>query len=84
MKYILIDNINDNVDEIYNFLKLVKNLGIINVRLDFDYEKYKFSDDVKVPEYYFDLYKKFNNYAKELELKVQGCGQIDAILEKSR
>lgn len=83
LKYILIDGVNDNEEEISNFIQLVKNLGIQNVRLDFDYEKYKFTKDVKVPEYYFNLYNTFNQKALELGLNIQKCEQVEAILNKS-
>jgi pyruvate-formate lyase-activating enzyme len=84
MKYIIVDGINDNKEEISQFLNLVKNIGILNVRLDFDYEKYKFSKDIKVPKYYFDLYEHFNKIALDLGLKIQVCEQIEAILNKSK
>ena len=83
MKYIIVDGVNDNSVEISNFVRLVKRLGIKDIRLDFDYEKYKFTKDIKVPEYYFDLYKIFNNLATELDLNIQKCEQIEAILNKS-
>ena len=83
MKYIIIDGINDNIKEITDFIILVKNLGIKNIRLDFDYEKYKFSENIAVPGYYFDLYNKFNEKCNEFGLNIQHCGQIDAILDHS-
>lgn len=84
LKYIIVDGVNDNIEEITNFVQLVKNLEIENIRLDFDYEKYKFTENIQVPEYYFDLYKTFNQKALELGLNVQKCEQIEAILHKSR
>ncbi len=83
LKYILVDGVNDNVSEITGFVKLVKNLGINNIRLDFDYEKYKFTRNIYVPEYYFDLYKEFNKLSEKFGLNVQKCEQIEAILNKS-
>lgn len=83
MKYIIVDGVNDNPEEISKFVRLVKELGIKDIRLDFDYEKYKFTRNIKVPEYYFDLYKTFNQLAIELDLNVQKCEQIEAILNKS-
>ncbi len=83
LKYIIVDNANDNKEEIKKFLDLAKELEIQNVRLDFDYEKYKFSKNIKVPEYYFDLFDTFNNYANEKGLNVLMCDQIQAILDKS-
>ena len=83
MKYIIVDGVNDNNEEITNFIKLVSELGIKDIRLDFDYEKYKFTRNIKVPDYYFDLYKNFNEISFDLGLNVQKCEQIEAILDKS-
>lgn len=83
LKYIIVDGVNDNIEEITNFIQLVKNLEIENIRLDFDYEKYKFTKNIKVPEYYFNLYETFNKKASELGLNVQKCEQVEAILKKS-
>ena len=83
MKYIIVDGVNDNNEEITNFIKLVSELGIKEIRLDFDYEKYKYTRNIKVPDYYFDLYKNFNEVSKQCGLNVQKCDQIEAILDKS-
>lgn len=84
LKYIIVDNINDNEEEIEKFLALADEIGILNVRLDFDYEKYKFVNDVKVPDYYFNLYEYFKKSAQKKNLIIQTCSQIEAILNKSR
>ena len=83
MKYILVDGVNDDIDEIKNFVKLVKSLEIKNIRLDFDYAKYKFTGSIKVPQYYFELYKYFNEAANEAGLDIQKYTQIEAILNNS-
>lgn len=83
LKYIIVDNANDNEEEIKKFLNIAKELEIKNVRLDFDYEKYKFTKDIKVPDYYFNLFNTFNDYAKMNGLNVLMCDQIQAILDKS-
>ncbi len=82
LKYIIVDNCNDNVNEIEKFLNLASNLGIENVRLDIDYEKYKFTSDKKVPAYYFNLYKKFNEIALLRNLNIQTYSQVEEILNK--
>ncbi len=84
MKYILVDGVNDNIKEISGFINLVKSLGINDIRMDFDYEKYKYTGNIKVPEYYFELYKNFNKLSNEAGLNVQKCEQVEAILNKSR
>lgn len=83
LKYIIVDDVNDNEEEISKFLNLVSELGIKNVRLDFDYEKYKFTNDCKVPQKYFALYDKFNEISKQKNLNILKCEQIEAILKKS-
>ena len=84
LKYILIDGVNDNKKELENFLNTAKDLGINNVRLDFDYEKYRFTEDITVPEYYFELYDFFNTEVKKRNLNALKCTQIEAILNKSK
>lgn len=84
LKYIIIDNINDNKEEIEKFLSVCEDLGIKNVRLDIDYEKYKFTQNIKVPKHYFDLYEYFNTSAKNKELNILKCDQVEAILNKSK
>lgn len=83
MKYIIVDGVNDNKDEIISFIKLVKSLSVKKIRLDFDYEKYKFTLDKKVPPLYFELYDTFNNVALQEGLYIEHCAQIDEILKKS-
>lgn len=83
MKYIIVDGVNDTAEEITSFIKLVKSLDIKKIRLDFDYEKYKFTGNLNVPKNYYDLYNLFNKVATEENLSIQHCGQIDAILNKN-
>ena len=83
LKYILVDKYNDNNKEIEEFFNVVTSLGIKNVRLDIDYEKYKFTRYIRVPEYYFDLIKCFNKLAADNNLNVQICEQVLAVLNKS-
>lgn len=84
MKYIIVDGVNDNIEEITSFIKLVKSLSIQKIRLDFDYEKYKYTLGKKVPAHYFELYNEFNKIATQEGLSIQHCAQIDEILRNSR
>lgn len=84
LKYIIIDDYNDNVDEINKFINIVKEIGNTTVRLDIDYEKYKITKDITVPEHYFNLIETFNNLAKQNNLNVQHCPIVEGILNKSR
>lgn len=82
LKYILLDGINDSTEEIFAFLNLVSSLKIKNVMFSFDYEKYKYSSDIQIPQTYFEIFEKFSQYAKELDLNVDVSCQADAIMRK--
>ncbi len=84
LKYIIVDGINDNIEEIEKFVKLVSSLEIMKIRLDFDYEKYKFTGNIPLPKHYFELYDKFNELALKDGLDIQKCDQIEAILNKNK
>ncbi len=82
LKYIIVDNINDNNEEIEKFINLAKNLGVKNVRMDIDYEKYNIDNYEAIPQKYYDLILFFNKLAKDANLNVQHCNQVDFILSK--
>ncbi len=83
LKYILVDGINDNIDELTAFFNVVSELGVKNVRLDVDFQKYSLSNNVKVPNHYSALFDFFNTKAKELNLNIVIYEQVEAILNKS-
>ena len=60
-----------------------RTFGELPHQIIFDYEKYKYTRNIKVPDYYFDLYKNFNEVSKQYGLNVQKCDQIEAILDKN-
>ena len=84
LKYILVDDVNDNKEEIEKFIKTVVSLGVKNVRMDVDYEKYKYSFHNKVPEHYFELFDYFYELSAKNELTIEKCVQSEKILEYSR
>lgn len=84
LKYIIVDNANDTEEEIENFLKLVKELGVMNVRIDFDSVKYKFTGDINVPDSYFNLINYFYKSAEEKNLTIRKYEQTEAILNKAK
>ena len=82
LKYIIIDDVNDNETELFNFIKLVKELGVQNIRLDFDFEKYKYERDIKIPVKYYDLFKMYNIEAEKAGLTIHRYEQVEDILKK--
>lgn len=84
LKYILVDNVNDNKKEITDFIHLVKNIGVNNIRMDVDFVKYKYSESQNIPEHYLDLYEHFNSLALNLGLNIQTNDQAKAIIEKKK
>ena len=82
LKYIIVDGINDNKNEIYNFLALTHSLGIKKVKLDFDNVKYSYGEISQIPEYYKELLEYFHNTAKELNLILHYGDTTNAILKE--
>ncbi len=82
LKYIIVDDINDNETELLNFVKLVKSLGIENIRMDFDFVKYRYEKGVKIPDKYYELFDLFNKEAEKEGLNVRKYEQIENILAK--
>ncbi len=83
LKYIIVDDYNDNKEEIKSFIDVATSLGIKNVRLDIDYEKYKLTKNISVPDSYFDLIAYFNELSEKNSLVVNHCEQVEAILRKT-
>ncbi len=84
LKYILIDGANDNKTELEGFIKLLKEIGIKNTRLDLDFNKYKLNGSLKVPKHYYELYDYFNKECKINGLNVKTDNQIVYILESCK
>ena len=83
LKYIIVDDFNDNKEEIKAFIDIAVSIGIKQVRIDIDYEKYKFERNLKVPQSYLELINYFNELAKENSMTVLHFDQVDQILERS-
>ncbi len=82
LKYIIVDDVNDNETELVNFIHLVKDIGVKNIRMDFDLEKYKYERDKKIPRKYYDLYKIFDKEAEKEGLTILRYEQVEGILDK--
>ncbi|MBQ8886683.1 MAG: radical SAM protein [Candidatus Gastranaerophilales bacterium] len=84
LKYIIIREVNDNVEEIQKFIDVVTSLGIKHVQLDVDFVEFGLDNDKQVPDYYFDLIKTFNELASKNNIKVCDSQQTEEILKKGR
>lgn len=82
LKYIIVDELNDNIEEMTKFFDIVKMLGIKNVRLDVDSRKYILNNSTVVPAHYGKLYEFFKNKAEELSLNLFSDEQMEVILKK--
>lgn len=65
IKYIIIRNVNDNIEEITNFINLMSNIGIKNVCFDVDYRDIIGSEVREIPQHY----KKLIEFAEQLSTK---------------
>lgn len=82
LKYILIKNLNDNVEEIEKWLLLAKELNIKSVRLDVEYSNSSLDDIKNIPEHYYQIYKHVKKRTNELNLTLNSAEQVNKILEK--
>ena len=71
-KYIIIDELNDNIEALEDWIQLIHSLGIKNAKVDVNLRKY-FSEynhkNPTVPKHYYDMYKHYNKRIKELDIK---------------
>lgn len=80
LKFILVDCVNDNIQEINKFFDVVLSLGVKNVRLYVDFEKYHIATNHPVPKHYHQLFDYFNSFAQKNNLSVKSYGQTEEIL----
>ena len=67
VKYIVVEHINDNVQEIQKFIDLMIDIGIENVEFMIDNKWALFTDlkETPFPKHYFDLYLYFKDACKK-------------------
>ncbi len=67
-KYIIVDGLNDNIEDLNNWIELINSLGIKEVRIDVNFLKY-FSEcnpkEVTVPDIYYKMYEHFSKKVAE-------------------
>ncbi len=81
LKYILVKDMNDNIDEIEKWLSLAAKVKAPAIRLDIDYGNDLYENNSPVPKKYYDIFKYVIERSKELDLNLVSYGQIDKILE---
>lgn len=57
VKYIIINNVNDNMEEISKFVDLMLEIGVSRISFDIDYRDIITHTETKLPEHYKDLVK---------------------------
>ena len=83
VKYIVIENVNDNIIEMKKFLDLVVYMGIKNVEFMLD-NKYVFCDHSKVsiPKHYGNLYFFFKEYCEISGLKFVIWDKVESLINE--
>ena len=87
LKYILLENVNDNKNEVKKFINLVKSLKLNNICLDLDYNKYMElvpgqKTRCEVPKQYYELVQYFKDETKLTGLCVSVSDYSQNILNK--
>lgn len=70
-KYILVDGLNDNIQEVEKWLKVISDIGIKNTKIDVNFRKFfpEFHHkDPTVPKHYYELFDYYKKRINELGL----------------
>ena len=71
-KYILVDGLNDNIEEVEKWLTLMHSIGIKNTKIDVNFKRFfpEFHhEDPTVPTHYYDIYNHYKKRIEELGIK---------------
>lgn len=82
LKYIIVENKNDTIEDLEKWLLLTKELNLSRVRLDLDYSKMLKGSESNVPEHYYKLFEYFKKRTIELNLNASSFEFIDELLKK--
>ncbi len=84
VKYIVIEHINDNVEEVKNFVNLMADIGIKRIEFMIDNKYVLFTDLEKtpMPKHYKELYLTFKCLCEEKGIMLQVWDKTKYILEK--
>lgn len=67
VKYVIVENYNDNLQEAKNFLSIIKEIKIPIIQYDIDYRKIMMKKNFQfiIPSTYYKIYELFEKYCKE-------------------
>lgn len=84
LKYILVRGVNDNIEELTNYINLMKEVGINNAELMIDQCDSEFiqGNEFKIPDYYYDLFKFFISKCAEYNIEANVWEYVREILAK--
>lgn len=84
-KFILLEGINDNADEISKFISIMSDIGVDTLVLDMDYRFIMSNNENKryvVPKHFYDLYSLFEEKCKENNIFMYNYPYTKTILDK--
>lgn len=84
VKYILVENVNDNIDEITKFIELMSSIGIGVVEFSIDYKYVLFTDLEKhpLPKHYKELFLHFKRMCEEKGISLSMWPKVEYIVNK--
>ncbi len=86
-KYILIDGLNDNVQEVDDWLHLINSLGIKRCKIDVNFKRffpeYHHHDPI-VPKHYYDIFRLLNERASEFGMIVCNWEFTEEVMKLGR
>lgn len=84
VKYIVVENLNDNVEEITKFINLMADIGIRTVEFAIDHKWTLFTnlEETPFPTHYGNLYLKFKQLAEEKGLAFQIWPKSESIIKQ--
>ncbi len=71
-KYIIVDGLNDNIEELDKWLELMYSIGIRNTKVDINFKKFfpEFHhSDPTVPAHYYEMFEHYNKKIEQLGIK---------------
>ena len=85
LKYILVDGLNDNIEELEKWLQITKQIGIKRCKIDVNFRRFfpeYHHSNQSVPAHYYDIFNYFSSRAKELGLE-ECCWEYTKLVMQS-